>query len=99
VTLRIKGQSQVAVLTLRDLRREFPQYTIWREVTPGRARYHAVRARPGIRPYAVVTASPRELRAALHQPEPSGAAVPPAAGPSGTVTLVAAPVIRNRGDE
>ena len=64
-------------LVLRDLRQEFPQYTIWQEVTPGRARFHAVRARRGIRPYAVVTCSARELRAALREAGPAAAAGQP----------------------
>lgn len=72
-------------LTLRDVRAEFPQYAIWRDVTPARTRYHAQRVRPCIQPYAVVTASLGELRAELAK---SGEPQEPAA-PAGTDTSVA----------
>ena len=68
-----KDHEQDRALILSDLRQEFPQYSIWQEVAPGRARYHAVRARPGIRPYAVVTSSPPELRSALREARFPGA--------------------------
>jgi hypothetical protein len=80
VTSATNDSSQERSLLLGELRREFPQYTIWQEVTPGRARYNAVRARPGIRPYAVVSSNPGELRAVLSEARPPGAAPDAAQG-------------------
>jgi len=59
---------------LAELRREFPGFQIWQEVTGERARLVAVRRWPGTSPHTVVTADPAELRAALGErpPAPTG---------------------------
>src|SRR5215813_227812 len=50
---------------LQQVRREFPQFAIWQETTPGRSRYVA-RSRDLCRnPYAVIAANLAELRDAL----------------------------------
>jgi len=51
--------------TLSALQQEFPQFTIWREVTGERTRYIARQARPGINPHTVITADLAELRTIL----------------------------------
>ena len=50
---------------LSDVRRDFPNYRIWREIVGYRVRYAARGLRLGARPYAVVAADLGELRAAL----------------------------------
>jgi len=52
---------------LAELRREFPGFQIWREVTGERARLVAVRRWPGTSPHTVVTDDPAELRAAIER--------------------------------
>ena len=54
-----------AAAELDRLQEEFPGFRIWREAMGDRVRYLARRRSPGTRPYAVVTADPRELRTAL----------------------------------
>jgi hypothetical protein len=46
---------------LDSLRKEFPQFQIWRETAFGRARYVA----RGRHPHTLVTSDPDELRAVL----------------------------------
>lgn len=41
--------------TLKAVRRDFPHYRIWREITAGRTRYVARRAHPGTGPHTLVT--------------------------------------------
>jgi hypothetical protein len=67
-----------AKLTLRQVRREFPQFEIWREAVLDRPRFIARAQGLGIRPHTVVTADLAELRDALAgepagRPEPGGA--------------------------
>jgi hypothetical protein len=50
------------LIVLRD---EFPEYRIWREVTPGRSRYVARSRYQGASPHTVVTGQVTELRDAL----------------------------------
>jgi hypothetical protein len=50
---------------LAELRREFPQFRIWRETLPDRSRYVARSQRAGLNPHTVVTDDLGELRAAL----------------------------------
>jgi hypothetical protein len=50
---------------LAGLRTGFPQFRIWREISCDRTRYIARSLQPGTRPHTIVTADPRELRAAL----------------------------------
>ena len=59
---------------LAELRREFPGFQIWQEVTGERARSVAVRRWPGTSPHTVVTDDPAELRAVLGErpPAPAG---------------------------
>ena len=59
---------------LAELRREFPGFQIWQEVTGERARLVAVRRWPGTSPHTVVTADLAELRTVLsdHQQVPTG---------------------------
>jgi hypothetical protein len=51
---------------LAGLRTGFPQFRIWREISCDRTRYIARSLQPGTRPHTIVTADPRELRAALN---------------------------------
>jgi hypothetical protein len=51
---------------LAGLRTGFPQFRIWREISCDRTRYVARSLQPGTRPHTIVTADPRELRAALN---------------------------------
>jgi hypothetical protein len=51
---------------LAGLRTGFPQFRIWREISGNRTRYIARSLQPGARPHTLVTADPRELRAALN---------------------------------
>ncbi len=66
--------SPAAAAELDRLQEEFPAFRIWREAMGDRVRYLARRRRPGTRPYAVITADPRELRTAL------GGGQPPCSG-------------------
>jgi hypothetical protein len=50
---------------LAELRREFPQFRIWREILPGRSRYIARSQRVGLNPHTIVTDDVAELRSAL----------------------------------
>jgi hypothetical protein len=50
---------------LVELREQFPQFRIWREVMGRGARYIARRLSPGTRLHTVVTADHEELRAIL----------------------------------
>ena len=50
---------------MAGLRSGFPQFRIWREISCDRTRYIARSLQPGTRPHTIVTADPRELRAAL----------------------------------
>jgi CHAT domain-containing protein len=50
---------------LLSVRRDFPAFRIWREITGDRIRYVARRRQPGTQPHTVVTSDPRELRAVL----------------------------------
>jgi S-adenosyl methyltransferase len=56
---------------LAELRKRFPSFRIWREITRDRCRYVARSQRAGLNPHTVVTADMAELEAAL---EPSRAA-------------------------
>jgi hypothetical protein len=56
---------------LDQIRTDFPDFDIAREVIRDRIRYVSRRRRPGVQPHTVVTADLEELRAAL---APSGAA-------------------------
>jgi len=53
--------------TLRDLQRDFPQFAIWREVTPDRTRYNAQRISAGRGLHSVITADVDEMRDILTQ--------------------------------
>lgn len=55
---------------LVQLRKDFPLYSIWREITGDRVRYVAQRLHPGVRPHTVISADPGELRAALTGQDP-----------------------------
>jgi hypothetical protein len=59
------GREQDDAARLDQLRTDFPDFDIAREVTPGRIRYVSRRRRPGVQPHTVVTADLDELRAAL----------------------------------
>jgi hypothetical protein len=51
--------------TLTAIRRDFPHFRIWREITGNRTRYIARRQQPAPGPHTVVTADLGELRSAL----------------------------------
>ena len=58
---------------LLSIRRDFPAFRIWREITGYRISFVARRRQPGIRPHTVVTRDADELRAVLaenSQPKP-----------------------------
>ncbi len=55
---------------LAQLRAEFPQFRISREIIPGHTRYVARRREPGTHPHTLVTPSIAELRTALQRPQP-----------------------------
>lgn len=65
---RPRGPDALAVLA--QLREDFPQFSICREIGPERIRYVARRRQPGTHPHTLVTANPAELRAALSGPQP-----------------------------
>jgi hypothetical protein len=50
---------------LDQLRTDFPDFDIAREIIRDRIRYVSRRRRPGVQPHTVVTADLEELRAAL----------------------------------
>ena len=50
---------------LADLRKQFPGFRIWREMTGERSRYVARSAWPGLNPHTVVTNDLGELRTVL----------------------------------
>lgn len=50
---------------LDQLRADFPDFDIAREITRDRVRYVSRRLRPGVQPHTVATADLDELRAAL----------------------------------
>ena len=52
-------------VVLAELRKQFPQFRIWREVMGHGARYIARRLNPGTRLHTIVTADHEELRAIL----------------------------------
>lgn len=56
---------QHAASELAKLQAAFPAFRIWREAAEHRTRLVAVRRHYATRPYAVITADPRELRATL----------------------------------
>jgi hypothetical protein len=60
-----EGPSPANLPTLRQVRREFPQFEIWREAAPDRARYIARARDLRLNPHTVVTADLAELRDAL----------------------------------
>jgi O-methyltransferase involved in polyketide biosynthesis len=60
---------------LATVRAEFPGYSIWREILPGRDRYIVRSLIPGLSPHTLVTADLAELREAL---EPAGPGQPDA---------------------
>ncbi|HUY52882.1 MAG TPA: SAM-dependent methyltransferase [Streptosporangiaceae bacterium] len=55
--------------SLRMLRRDFPHFRVWREITGDRTRYVARRVHPGRGPHTVVTDDLGELRSALSKDE------------------------------
>ncbi len=55
--------------TLNTVRRDFPHFRVWREITGARTRYIARRAHPGSGPHTLVTSSLTELRTALSSEE------------------------------
>ena len=57
--------NHIAPGQLADLRKQFPGFRIWREMTGERSRYVARSARPGLNPHTVVTGDLGELRTAL----------------------------------
>jgi hypothetical protein len=60
--------TQDDAVRLDQLRADFPDFDIAREITWGRIRYVSRRRRPGVQPHTVVTADLEELRAALSSP-------------------------------
>ncbi len=67
------------LLTLQEVCKEFPQFAIWREITPDRTRYFARARNLRLNPHTVITADLAELRDALtgktpgHPPTPGTA--------------------------
>jgi hypothetical protein len=61
----VSGGAMLSLDGLALLQRDFPSHRIWVEDGGGRVRYVARGLRLGVRPYAVVTSDPAELRAAL----------------------------------
>jgi hypothetical protein len=66
---------------LDQLRTDFPDFDIAREIMRDRIRYVSRRRRPGVQPHTVVTADLDELRAALASGGPAHRCVGP--GPTG----------------
>lgn len=56
---------------LDQLRTDFPDFDIAREIMRDRIRYVSRRRRPGVQPHTVVTADLEELRAALASAGPA----------------------------
>jgi hypothetical protein len=72
------GTTPAAPPTLRQVRKQFPQFVIWRETALDRSRFIARRRGRGVSPHTLVTANLAELRDVLAgkptgQPEPAGA--------------------------
>src|SRR5262249_6709130 len=79
---------------LQQVRREFPQFAILQETTPGRSRYVA-RSRDLCRnPYAVIAANLAELRDALAGIPQTGKHDPPITGANDTATSAATEPVR-----
>ena len=57
---------------LDQLRNDFPDFDIAREIIRDRIRYVSRRRRPGVQPHTVVTADLEELRAALSPGDATG---------------------------
>lgn len=57
---------------LDQIRTDFPDFDIAREIIRDRIRYVSRRRRPGVQPHTVVTADLDELRAALSPRGPAG---------------------------
>jgi hypothetical protein len=57
---------------LDQIRTDFPDFDIAREIIRDRIRYVSRRRRPGVQPDTVVTADLEELRAALSPPGAAG---------------------------
>ncbi|HEY5989103.1 MAG TPA: hypothetical protein VIV12_22390 [Streptosporangiaceae bacterium] len=70
---------QAEPATLRDLCNEFPQFAIWREVMPDRARFTAQRIGFEHGLHSVITADVAELRAILTQARAGKPPCPPLA--------------------
>jgi O-methyltransferase involved in polyketide biosynthesis len=67
----LAGEPVASSLELASLRKDYPGFRVWQEVTGDRVRYVARRLPPGIGPHTVVTADLGELRAVLdHAPAP-----------------------------
>lgn len=60
--------TQDDAVRLDQLRTDFPDFDIAREITRDRIRYVSRRRRAGIQPHTVVTADLEELRAVLSSP-------------------------------
>ena len=63
---------------LLSIRRDFPAFRIWREITGYRISFVARRRQPGTRPHTVVTRDADELRAVLAGNSQSGEPEAPA---------------------
>ena len=68
---------------LDQLRTDFPDFDIAREIIRDRLRYVSRRRRPGVQPHTVVTADLEELREALTSVGPARQCGGPAPGSSG----------------
>jgi hypothetical protein len=68
---------------LDQLRTDFPDFDIGREIIRDRLRYVSRRRRPGVQPHTVVTADLDELREALTYVGPAPQCGGPAPGSSG----------------
>jgi hypothetical protein len=64
------------------LRRDFPNFHIWREAIGDRVRFVAVRRRSGVHPHTVVTADLDELGAVLADPWGQAPSSAPASDPA-----------------
>ncbi len=61
----LAGEPVSRSLELTSLRKDYPGFQVWQEVTGDRVRYVARRLPPGIGPHTVITADLGELRAVL----------------------------------
>jgi hypothetical protein len=68
---------------LDQLRTDFPDFDIAREIIRDRLRYVSRRRRPGVQPHTVATADLEELREALTSAGPARQCGGPAPGSSG----------------